>query len=213
MIKAVIFDFDGVIVESAHIKTAAFRQLFSAWPSQLAEQGVAHHLKNTGITRFVKFRYFYEHILKETYTADIEKELSSKFEQIVFEQVVSAPLVKGAEEFLKQHKSQYKFFIASGTPDSELQLIVRQKGLSNYFERIHGAPATKDKIIRSIMADFHYGLNEVVFIGDGESDLKAAQATGVKFIFRVTKENQHVIPLVSDMINDLEALESKLRLL
>ncbi|GAF78578.1 unnamed protein product, partial [marine sediment metagenome] len=34
MIKAIIFDFDGVIVESSDIKTEAFRELFQDYPQK-----------------------------------------------------------------------------------------------------------------------------------------------------------------------------------
>ena len=61
MIKAIIFDFDGVLVESAEIKTEAFRQLFSSFPDKVHEI-VEYHKRNMGISRYVKFRYFYENI-------------------------------------------------------------------------------------------------------------------------------------------------------
>lgn len=35
MLKLIILDFDGVIVEPADIKTEAFRKLFSNYPSTL----------------------------------------------------------------------------------------------------------------------------------------------------------------------------------
>ena len=37
MIKAVIFDVDGVIIESAEIKTKAFEILFADYPDKLSE--------------------------------------------------------------------------------------------------------------------------------------------------------------------------------
>ena len=42
MIKAIIFDFDGVLVESTQIKTEAFRNLFSKWPDKVDEM-VRYH--------------------------------------------------------------------------------------------------------------------------------------------------------------------------
>ena len=58
MIKAIIFDFDGVLIESAAIKTEAFREVFSKWQDKVDEI-VTYHNKNMGISRFVKFKYFY----------------------------------------------------------------------------------------------------------------------------------------------------------
>ena len=64
MLKAIFFDFDGVIVESAGIKTEAFRKLFSNYPDQVDEI-VDYHKANAGISRYDKFDYIYEKILKQ----------------------------------------------------------------------------------------------------------------------------------------------------
>ena len=63
MIKALLFDFDGVILESADIKTAAYRALFKGEDSNKVEEFIDYHIQNAGISRFVKVRYFYEKIL------------------------------------------------------------------------------------------------------------------------------------------------------
>ncbi|KFI34550.1 hypothetical protein HX99_01395 [Peptococcaceae bacterium SCADC1_2_3] len=47
MIKAIIFDFDGVIIESAEIKTRAFELLFAGYPDKVKEI-IAYHKKNMG---------------------------------------------------------------------------------------------------------------------------------------------------------------------
>ena len=45
MIKAVIFDFDGVILESADIKTESFKDMVSDYPMEIAEQFVEYHMQ------------------------------------------------------------------------------------------------------------------------------------------------------------------------
>ncbi|MBU0469563.1 MAG: hypothetical protein KJ736_10970 [Candidatus Omnitrophica bacterium] len=115
MIKAIFFDFDGVIVESAHIKTDAFREIFSKWP-EYCEEAVKYHIINAGISRFVKFRYLYEELLKQPYTEDIEKEMGEEFSRIVFEQVMKAPLVDGTVEFFEDKDNVCQSFVVSATP-------------------------------------------------------------------------------------------------
>ncbi|MBF0533145.1 MAG: HAD family hydrolase [Candidatus Omnitrophica bacterium] len=212
MLKAVIFDFDGVIVESAQIKTAAFQELFSAWPADQARAGVEYHLRNAGINRLVKFRYFFEKILGSAYSSARERDLAARFEAIVFEQVLRAPLVKGAGEFLEKYFGKYRFFIASGTPESELAVIVERKGLKRYFERVRGAPAVKPDILAQVLRDFGYQPEETVFIGDGESDLRAAGSVGVPFILRRTPENQVLGLTTEKTMADLTELERILHL-
>ena len=52
MIEAIIFDFDGVILESADIKTNAFRTLFEKESPELINKIISYHFKNMGISRF-----------------------------------------------------------------------------------------------------------------------------------------------------------------
>ena len=90
MIRSIIFDFDGVLVESAEIKTEAFRKLFSAWPDKV-EQIVAYHVKNAGLSRYVKFRYAFEEILGMHFSEELIQELGGEFSQLVLEAVKKAP--------------------------------------------------------------------------------------------------------------------------
>lgn len=54
MIRAIVLDFDGVIVESLDIKTRAFRDLFSDYPQHL-DKIMSYHLAHNAISRYIKF--------------------------------------------------------------------------------------------------------------------------------------------------------------
>ncbi|MBL7157880.1 MAG: HAD family hydrolase, partial [Candidatus Omnitrophica bacterium] len=186
MIKAVIFDFDGVILESADIKTEAFRELFSEYPERL-EEIVRYHLLNGGISRYVKFRHIYRNILGKKLSRDKEKKLAENFSGLSLKKVLKAPFVPGTREFLEGNKKRYRFFIASGTPHDELCNIVKARKLGGYFEEIHGTPRKKDEIIKDIMKKHGFLKEEVVYVGDADSDRVAAKKAGVRFIERKNK--------------------------
>ena len=50
MWSAIVFDFDGVILESLDIKTRAFAALFDGFPDH-TEQIAGYHLNNLGVSR------------------------------------------------------------------------------------------------------------------------------------------------------------------
>jgi len=209
MIKAVIFDVDGVIIESAEIKTKAFEILFADYPDKLSEI-VSYHQKNGGISRYVKFRYFYEKILGQELSAKKEAELGEKFSKIVLTQVLEAPFAPGAIEFLSQNKNRYHFFVASGTPEDELQNILNHRQLTPFFLEVHGAPKDKADIIEDILYRYELQRKEVVFIGDAESDRAAAEKARILFIARLTGEN-HQLKDCRWKINDLTDLDTFLQ--
>ena len=63
IIRAVVFDFDGVLAESVDVKTRAYALLFQDEGGDVVRQVVDFHLKNGGVSRFEKFRCYYSDIL------------------------------------------------------------------------------------------------------------------------------------------------------
>ena len=64
--QCMFFDFDGVVLESGNIKTDAFIELFAGLG--IDEEVKQHHLENQGVSRYEKFRWITENLLKEEYT-------------------------------------------------------------------------------------------------------------------------------------------------
>ena len=205
MIKGIVFDFDGVLVESADIKTQAFADLFAKWPKYCAQM-VAYHKANMGVSRYAKFRYFYEELLKEPYTDEIGELLAARFSRQVFDRITMAPFVTGAKEFLAA--TPLPLFIASGTPQDELEVICQIRGMVDFFKGIHGSPATKDLIVQRIMERYSFSPKELVFVGDAEADYKAAIDNGVHFILRRTPDNMSLAAICGWVIADLTNIQT-----
>ncbi len=183
-LKAVILDFDGVIVESLEVKKEAFRKLFLNYPDKLKEI-LDYHMSNGGLSRYKKFQYIYREILKEDLSEEKSEELGRKFAEYGVDGVVVSPFVKGAEEFLRKYYQKLFLFIASGTPEDEMVQIAQRRGLGKFFKGIYGSPQTKGEIAKKILDDNRLKKNDVIFVGDAVNDYYGARENGIRFIGRI----------------------------
>ena len=184
MISTIIFDFDGVILESVSVKTEAFRELFSFAPEHVSRI-VQYHIENGGMSRFEKFRHIYKNIIREPLTDEKCRQLSQRFSDIVEEKVAAAPFVKGAEDFLKSAFERYDFYIVSATPQNELIRIIRKRKILHYFKGVYGSPTGKSDHMAQILLQNNLNLSEVVFVGDAVNDWEAARRNNIPFIARI----------------------------
>lgn len=179
-VKAILFDFDGVIVDSVNIKTEAFRELFSDEKKHI-QKIEDFHLANGGMSRFKKFEIIHRDILQKPLSDKQLKELGERFSQLVEQKVKECEYIPGAFEFIQKYSQQIPLFVASGTPQDELQSITAQRGLTMYFKEIHGTPRGKPEIIRDILSRYALRAEEMPFIGDAINDYKASLETKSPF--------------------------------
>lgn len=205
-IKAIIFDFDGVIVESMDIKAKAFVYLFKDYPEHV-DKIVKWHILHGGISRFEKFEHIYKNILHLPFSKKLKNELGKKFKDFVYQEVISCPFVKGAQEFLNKYYQKLSFFIVSGTPQEEIVSIVKKRKLSKFFIAVFGAPTRKDVLSSRILNKFNLKPKEVIFVGDSIDDYEAVQKNGIRFVARATNENNFAGLKAEALISDISELE------
>lgn len=203
---ALVFDFDGVLVESVNVKTQAFAALYTRYGADVVEQVVAFHLANGGLSRFDKFRYFHNKLLGLPLMHEEEVRLAAEFNARVEEAVVAAPWVDGAEGFLMANHAAIPLFVASGTPEEELQRILQKRRMSHYFRAAFGSPAKKGKILRDILESGDYRPEKVLMVGDSLMDLKGAKEAGTCFLGRLTTP-EIVFPREVPVLHDMTGLQ------
>ena len=121
---------------------------------------------------------------------------------------MNAPYVDGAREFLDKYARQYKCFIASATPQEELEEIIKRRNMSDYFVALYGATKTKTDIVKEIIRNLRLSPEEVVFIGDALSEYKAGRINNVNFIARVSSKNYGFADIDCMKIRNLDNLKS-----
>jgi phosphoglycolate phosphatase-like HAD superfamily hydrolase len=186
MIRAIIFDYDGVIAESVHVKTDAFAELYSSYGTEIVQKVVDHHEAHGGISRFEKFKIYHESFLGIKLDDKGVARLAQQFSELVLTKVIESPYIAGAYEFLKNNHTNFDLFISTGTPEDEIKTILKEKNIFHYFKGIYGSPSSKVSHIQAIMGKYPYEKSEYVFIGDALTDRDAARTVGIEFIGRYT---------------------------
>ena len=213
-LTTLILDFDGVIVESIPMKTAAFRKVFSFASQKQLEEIIAFHLDNGGMSRYDKFRYIYANILREPLTPEQEERLAAEYSGLTFDAMLTVPYVEGAEELLQDCSRRLPLYIVSATPEPEMQEIASRRDITKYFVRIYGSPKTKAECIREILLETGAAPEEALFVGDAPNDWDAARATGVRFVARIPPGDPNRFvdrPGVEGIVENLHQLREYLR--
>jgi len=208
MIKAIIFDFDGVLVESVDVKTQAFAKLFEQHGPEVTRRVVEHHLRNGGMSRFEKIKYYYSHILNKPLSNSELDSLCRRFAGMVVDNVVNAPFVKGADSFLKNNYTKFELFVVSGTPEIELTAIVKHRKMDCFFKGLFGSPENKVTLTRRVIERYKLDKRNVIFVGDSFTDYEAASENGVLFIGRVAPGHGNFFSEGTILIPDLTQLEN-----
>jgi len=180
--RALLLDFDGVILDSAKLKTRAFADIYAGTdPARLAKihDYVERH---GGVTRAAKLAHI-ERAFFGRPGGEVEvARLAEAFRVRVYEAVVAAGFVPGAEDFLARAHPHVAMHLVSGTPHDELVEIVERRGLARWFATVHGAPPDKRSTFERLLREGAYPPAEVLAVGDALTEYEAARELGVPFL-------------------------------
>ncbi|PIR69939.1 MAG: hypothetical protein COU47_00715 [Candidatus Niyogibacteria bacterium CG10_big_fil_rev_8_21_14_0_10_46_36] len=192
MIKVIVFDFDGVIVDSPKLKQDAW---FDFFPETYTE-GHAAVQKVFASLQEQESRYtIFRAILKELQTPEHRIEplvvrYADAYSKKVESKIIERGCVAGALEAIKDLSGQYSLYINSGTPEDALIRILERLDIRKYFKEVYGRPITQDGGIlaakqgnfEKILERERVSAHEMVLIGDSDTDVKAAEEVGCAFV-------------------------------
>jgi len=180
--KAIVFDCDGVILDSNRIKTNAFRNVARKYGDEPAEALVDYHVQNGGVSRYRKFEYFISEILGREINESELNHLTNEFAEYVTQELLKCP-VTGELERLREKTIGSKWFIVSGGDQEELRRVFNERGLLKLFDGgVYGSPKNKDEILAAMLKNGSLK-KPALFLGDSHYDHKAAKHAGLDFVF------------------------------
>jgi HAD superfamily hydrolase (TIGR01549 family) len=188
LFQAILFDFDGVLAESMDIKTEAFGKLFEPFGKDVVEKVVTHHVKNGGISRYKKIKFYYSVFLNQEISDEKLNDLANQFSDIVVNRVIDSAWVEGVKDFLEKYYEKLDLYVVTGTPQKEIEKIIKERFMQKYFKKLFGSPLTKTEIAKIIIEENKYDSRKVLYIGDTFSDYRDAKNAGIQFIGRLTSD-------------------------
>ncbi len=180
--KTLVFDCDGVILNSNAVKTKAFYNTALPYGEDFARKLVAYHTQHGGISRYAKFETFLNDIVKLPTTTEALAQLLSSYAEEVQRGLLTCEIASGLDA-LRANTHHARWILVSGSDQTELRQIFNQRNIDQWFDGgIFGSPDNKDVILAR---ELHCGnlAQPAILFGDSRYDHEAASRAGLDFVF------------------------------
>lgn len=179
--QTLVFDCDGVVLNSNKVKTEAFFKAALPYGEAAAQQLVNYHVARGGISRYKKFEWFIENVVAAQEGPNLEQLLAA-YATEVKHGLLTCDIAEGLTE-LRAKTPQANWLIVSGGDQQELREVFAARDLAKYFDGgIFGSPDSKDTILARELALANIK-QPALFLGDSRYDHVAASTAKLDFIF------------------------------
>lgn len=178
----ILFDCDGVLLDSNKVKTAAFFQVAKTYGDKAARKLIQHHLENGGVSRYLKFKYLLTEIVGIEATENKIEQLLDKFSEEVEKGLAACETVPNLK-ILRDVCNRSGWAVISGGEQKELRRKLQTLSLTNLFDMgIYGSPHTKEEIVEKYLQP-KIANSPTLYIGDSRYDYEIAARYGFDFLF------------------------------
>jgi len=181
VIKAVVFDLDGVLVDSEHVWDAARKELAAErgrpWPEQATQDMM-------GMSSLEWSGYMHDVVGLSEPPEEISAEVVRRLEELYRREL---PLIDGAVEAVEQVAERWPLGLASSSNRELIDLVLELSGLARYFR----ATVSSEEVPRGKPAPDVYleaarrlGVSPArsVAIEDSENGIRSAKAAGMRVL-------------------------------
>ena len=210
-IEAVVFDCDGVLLETIPAKLQAYMDWLPEQYEAVRDVYAEHNQKSFGQSRSLQIRYFYEELVgMKPVSDDFIKEEVERFASICEPLCEAAPWAEGAKEFIQTcREAGSTTYVLSGTPQAELDVMLQQRNAMDLFDEVMGYPITKEQGLEKVRDSLGINPTQILFIGDAQRDAEAALNVGTHFVYRPSEANRPTVSIVNEAVNLLDLLPLK----
>lgn len=182
--KTVIFDCDGVLLDSVSHKTRAFREWVKTNYPPFEWEFIKYHLASYGIGRTTQLKHFIKEILRMPVTKKTFQSMLHHLDERIGKHMKEVKLNPGVRELMSRCiKNKRKTFVVSGAPQGELEFHLKRLGIFDKFQGVYGAPISKEDGVRRIIKAYKINPKTAIFVGDATADAYAAHHFGIRFAY------------------------------
>ena len=205
--RAVIWDMDGVIADTAPYHQQAWQETFRRRGIDFTEDDFKHifGLRNDSII---------PHILGEGMSQEeiaiIADEKEESFRRIIGQDIKPLPGVIGLIKSLTE--ARFKLALASSTPIENIQLLTKSLGISNYFQSIvadEDVSEGKPNPQGFLLAARKLGVEpkNCIVIEDAVAGVTAAKRAGMRCLAVTTTHPRQSLKEADLVVDTLEAIK------
>lgn len=181
--KAVIFDMDGVLVDSEGFWAKAEREVFSSYGALVTDELAAQtkYMTTKEVTEFWYGKFPWENLN----VSSVEQEVVSKVIGLIQTENCT---MSGVQEFIKDLKSKnYKIGLATNAPLRVADAVLEKLQVRDFFDTVHSSEFEEQgkphpAVYLSSAQQLGISPEYCIAIEDSHSGLKAAKAAGMKTI-------------------------------